>query len=175
MPDKPIDNAGESRREFLKKAGAVAWVVPTMQVVNMAAAGAQTSGSIVTTTPGPSTTTTTTTEAPGCTRFRVCRIKADWTGNGWKWDEGVGANDCIQDGDFEKCLGSEIGAEISGDERRAVVTVSKDCEITRAAHKAGQACIGASVTNGGRTATFTASPQDISHVELIVKCCIDEN
>ena len=45
-----------SRRDFLKRAGAVAWVVPTMQVVNMTAAmagadGAQ--GSVVATSAPP--------------------------------------------------------------------------------------------------------------------------
>lgn len=51
-----------SRRQFLKKAGTVAWVVPTIQVVNMSAAmaggdGAQ--GSVV-------VTTTQGTEPPRC-------------------------------------------------------------------------------------------------------------
>ncbi len=171
------------RREFLKKAGAVAWMVPTVQIVNMAAAGAQTTGSMVTTTPPPSTTeattttttTTTTTQPPGeCERYQVCRIKADWTGDGWQWDSGVGANDCIQNGDWERCTGPEIGAQISGDNRQAIVTVLAGCDIVMASHKAGQACLPAAVTNQARTATFTANPQDISHVELVVRCCIDD-
>ena len=42
----------QGRREFLKKAGTVAWVVPTIQVVNMSAAfaGDDVSGSVVSTT-----------------------------------------------------------------------------------------------------------------------------
>ena len=40
MSDQSREVSGESRREFLKKAGKVAWVVPTIQVVNMAAAAA---------------------------------------------------------------------------------------------------------------------------------------
>lgn len=169
-------NVGGSRREFLKKAGAVAWVVPTLQIVNVASAGAQTTGSMVSTTPPPSTTTTTTTtEPPGeCQRFRICRIKANWTGDGWTWDTGVGTNDCIQDGDFELCRGPEIGATISGDNQQTTVSVVAGCEIVRAAHKAGQACLPGAVTNDLRAATFTANPQGISHVELVVKCCIDD-
>ena len=57
----------QDRRDFLKKAGAVAWAVPAMQAVNMAAAAAGVEGSVVSTTRPPastSTTTTTTTEAP---------------------------------------------------------------------------------------------------------------
>ena len=57
---------GNSRREFLKKAGTVAWVVPTVQVINMAAASAGVDGSVVTTTVPPSTT-----EAPRC----YCELK----------------------------------------------------------------------------------------------------
>ena len=56
------ESQGESRREFLKKAGKVAWVVPTLQVVNMSAAlagGDGTGGSVVVTTPP-------TTESPRC-------------------------------------------------------------------------------------------------------------
>ena len=48
------ESQGESRREFLKKAGKVAWVVPTLQVVNMSAAlagGDGTNGSVVVTSP----------------------------------------------------------------------------------------------------------------------------
>ena len=59
MHEESQGTAGESRRDFLKKAGAAAWVVPTLQVVNMASAAAgDTGGSIVTTTRPPSTTTT---------------------------------------------------------------------------------------------------------------------
>ena len=57
MGRQPAD--GEDRRQFLKRAGAVAgatvWAVPTMQVVRMASAGAQTTGSVVVTNPPPST------------------------------------------------------------------------------------------------------------------------
>lgn len=178
MHDESHDTTGDSRREFLKKAGAAAWVVPTMQIVNMASASAQTNGSMVTTTPPPSTTTTsttttTTTEAPDCTEYITCRIKANWTGNGWSWDSGVGANDCIQDGDFRKCLGSEIGAKISGDSSSARVEVAEDCKIVRAAHKAGTACVPAELSPSKHNAFFKADPQAISHVELIVMCCAD--
>lgn len=51
----------EGRREFLKKAGTVAWVVPTLQVVNMTSAFAGADGGT-----GGSVVVTTTTEAPQC-------------------------------------------------------------------------------------------------------------
>jgi len=47
---------GADRREFLKRAGKVVWVVPAMQVVNMGAAAAGVEGSAVTTTARESTT-----------------------------------------------------------------------------------------------------------------------
>lgn len=161
--------AGESRREFLKKAGAVAWVVPTLQVVNMASAAAgDVAGSMVTTTHG-------TTPPPGCQVWVTCRIKANWTGNAWSWDSGVGANDCIQQGDWRQCLGSEIGAQISGDSGSATVTVGPECEILQAAHKGGLDCVSASIAGDKHSATFTAGAHGISHVELVVRCCAEEN
>ena len=173
MHEETQGASGESRREFLKKAGAVAWVVPTMQVVNMASAAAgEATGSMVTTTPPPSTSTTTTTEAPECEEYVYYRLKANWTGNGWSWDKGIGANDCIKDG--TPLDGDDLGANISitGDERKATVSHSlPDCEIVKAAHKAGQNCLSGMVAADGSYAMFTADPQDISHVELLVKCC----
>ena len=165
MHDKSHESSGESRREFLKKAGAVAWVVPTMQIVNMASASAQTNGSVVTTTSPPSTT-----RPPRCVEYKTCRVKADWDG-GWHWDSGVGRNDCIQDGDWEKCDAKDMDISISGDERGATVTVGKGCVIMRAAHKAGQDCHPAAISNDGTMARF-GSAKDISHVELVVKCCV---
>ncbi len=161
------DSSSASRRDFLKKAGAVAWVVPTMQIVNMASAGAvgHTGGSVVTTPPP-------TTRPPECVTYKVCRIKADYEGR-WHWDSGVGRNDCIQDGDWERCDNSMVGAIISGDDRRATVHVPKDCEIMRAAHKAGQDCWPAEISADKTMATFSAMPKDISHVELVVKCCVE--
>ena len=162
MQDKSHESSGESRREFLKKAGAVAWIVPTMQIVNMASASAQTNGSVVTTTKPPD---------PVCVEHKTCRVKADWDG-GWHWDSGVGANDCIQSGDWERCDARDMDIVISGDEKGATVTVGAGCEIMRAAHKAGRDCLPASISNDGRTARFSANPKDISHVELVVKCCV---
>lgn len=176
MHDKSHESSGESRREFLKKAGAVAWVVPTMQIVNMASASAiQTNGSVVDTTKprGSTTTTTTTTEPPECVEYKMCRVKADWKG-GWHWDSGVGHNDCIQDGDWEKCDAKDMDIFISGDERGAKVTVGKGCVIMRAAHKAGRDCHAAEISNDGTYASFS-SEKDISHVELVVKCCKDDD
>ena len=180
MQEEHTGQAGQSRRDFLKKAGAAAWVVPTIQVVNMASAAAGTTGgSIVTTTPPPSTsttTTTTTTEPPDCQELVFYRFKADWNGQSYVWDGGVGANDCIKDGLAR--LGSDFGAGISlsGNAREATVTHSlPDCSIVMAQHKAGQACVGGSIAVDGSGATFSAGDgQDISHIEFKVKCCVEE-
>lgn len=56
QPHDAPDTIDGGRRRFLKKVGAAAWVVPTLQAVNMASAGAQTSGSTIPTTAPPTTT-----------------------------------------------------------------------------------------------------------------------
>ena len=66
--DDGQEDAGQSRREFLKTAGKVAWVVPTLQVVNMAAAAAgEVEGSVVTTSPP-------TTGPPDCRIYKVTAV-----------------------------------------------------------------------------------------------------
>lgn len=174
MHEESQGTAGESRRDFLKKAGAVAWVVPTLQVVNMASAAAgDTAGSMVTTTPPPSTS-----KPPECVEYVYYRLKADWTGNSYQWEDGIGRNDCIKDG--KPLDGDDLGAaiSISGDEREAVVKHSlPDCEIKMAKYKAGQDCKDGMVAADGSYAKFSAGPEgrdnkDISHVELLVKCCV---
>lgn len=178
MQDESRESAGESRREFLKKAGAVAWVVPTMQIVNMAAAGAQTNGSVVDPTPPPSSTK----PPEECEDYTICTIKADWNGNSYIWsDGGLGAKACVDTADV-KCNGNSLGVIISGDERSATVTVPEDCEILQAAHKSGSGdedeyCTAG--TGSGRTRTFSSeydpSKKDISNIQLLVKCCHDNN
>lgn len=180
MHEESQGTAGESRRDFLKKAGAVAWVVPTLQVVNMASAAAGTvEASMVTTTPPPSTstTTTTTTKPPECTDYVYYRLKADWDGQSYVWKDGIGANDCIKDG--TSLNGADLGAAISvsGTTREAMITHTlADCEIMKAAHKAGQACVAGTVAADGSYAKFSAGAdgQGISHVEILVKCCVVE-
>ncbi|VAW07909.1 hypothetical protein MNBD_ACTINO02-975 [hydrothermal vent metagenome] len=124
--DAQVDDEGSGRREFLKKAGKIAFVVPAIQVLSMAPAGAQSNGSVVTTSMPPgstmpptsststssttsssttsssttsstSTSSTTTTEAP-CVETRY-RLKAEWdeTTRQLTWTTGVGANDCLTD------------------------------------------------------------------------------
>ena len=179
MQDKSHESSGESRREFLKKAGAVAWVVPTMQIVNMASASAiQTDGSVVDTTrphQSTTTTTTTTTEPPPC-EPRVCTIKAEWNGNGWSWSDGALGNtfECVKPSD-NTCDGGKMGAVISGDARNAKVTVPDECKILDAAHKASTECHEASAISESRhTAWFTAGDHAISNIQLLVECCHDE-
>jgi len=178
MQDKSHDNAGESRRDFLKKAGAVAWVVPTIQIVNMAAAGAQTNGSIVSTTPPPSTS-----KPPECTKYVQYRLKADWTGQGYSWTTGEGAQDCLVGGDWTGLDGDDLGGAISleGNDKEVVFKHSlDDCKVIKAAHKAGSAqqgehCYPATVAGDGSYAKFAAADKDISHIELIVECCVEKN
>lgn len=183
MHDESHETTSDSRREFLKKAGAVAWVVPTLQIVNMASAGAQTTGSMVTTTPPPSTTTTTTTttKPPGCQEYITCTIKADWGGNGYSWSDGsLGAKPCVDVVD-SKCNGADLGVTISGDERSVTVTVPEGCEIIQASHKSGAGEPDDYCTMGtknGRSVTFSAEyddrKKDISNIQLLVKCCADD-
>ena len=186
MSEQSHEVSGESRREFLKKAGKVAWMVPTIQVVNMAAAAAgEVNGSVVTTTSTSTTsttsttTTTTTTEPPRCDNF--CTIKADWTGNGYAWGDGaLGAQACIE-GDYDKCNGGQLGFGWNGDERKVTVTAPDNCKIIEAYHKAGSvnqpegACTKAMVANDGSYAMFDAGDdgRDISNIQLLI-CCYDE-
>jgi hypothetical protein len=181
MHDKSHESSGESRRDFLKKAGAVAWVVPTMQIVNMAGASAQTNGSVVDTTRPPTTTTTTTTTTkPPCVP-RVCTIKAEWTGAGWSWSDGsLGDKPCVSVSD-NNCHGGNMGAVISGDSESAKVTVPDHCTILEAAHKAGseqsgEQCYKASAISDSRhSAWFTAVDHGISNIQLLVECCHDDD
>ena len=65
---------GSDRRLFLKKAGLMtAWAVPTLQVVNVAAARAQDVKTSVTTTTGGTRPTTTPTTQPECEPVRIER------------------------------------------------------------------------------------------------------
>lgn len=96
------------------------------------------------------------------------RIKSA-SASSWESDPGVGAKDCIST-DAEKADGS-LFATISGDKRQQVVTVDPDCVILEAAFKAGQNCHSGTVS--GNTATFDAVDKDISHVELIISCCVE--
>ncbi|NND02004.1 MAG: hypothetical protein HKN91_04395 [Acidimicrobiia bacterium] len=179
MSEDSHEVAGESRRDFLKKAGKVAWVVPTIQVVNMAAAAAGVEGSMVTSTSTSTTTTTTTTttEPPECTE--ECTIKADWTGQGYAWsDGGLGAQPCVTVTD-NKCDGGGLGFSWNGDEREVTVTAPGDCKILEAAHKAGSqqqgdACTSAMIGGGGSYAIFRAGDdgRDISNIQMVV-CCLD--
>ena len=110
------------------------------------------------------------------------RIKAECDDNdtddvpeddSWEWVTGVGENDCLTDlTAFDlQSIGSSFGV-ISGSCLSATFTLTDtDCWIVSAAHKAGQLCLNGSIAADCQSATFTASPQAISHVELIVACC----
>jgi len=180
MHENSRPHAGQSRRDFLKKAGAVAWVVPTLQVVNMAVAGAgDVGGSIVT-----STSTSTTTEAPGCQQYVYCTIKAEWTGNGYSWSDGaLGTKACVTE-QSAQCNGGAEGFQVSGDERSVTVTAPAGCYIVEAAHKSGSGdaddyCTPASISADQQSATFSAVSddrmKDISNIQMVIKCCVEED
>lgn len=171
-----VNVEGNSRRDFLKKAGVAAWTVPAVQVVNMTGALAgEVNVSVVTTTTPP------TTRPPDC-REVYFRLKAEPSGRGWVWTKGEGRNDCITGGDWEALVPDGLPISIEGDEEKVVVKHEiPDCYIVRAAHKAGSprqgtACFAAEINDKkdepGGYAIFTAQDKGISHVELIVCCCI---
>jgi hypothetical protein len=134
-------------------------------------------------TPGP---TPAPTPAPaGCEKCEdptLFRIKAECDDNStddnpdddtWEWVTGVGANDCITDpATFDlQTPGSNRGVITGSCESATFTLTDPDCWIVSAAHKAGQACLNGSIAADCQSATFTANPQAISHVELIVACC----
>jgi hypothetical protein len=158
------DTRDRGRREFLKQAGKAAWTVPAIQVVNMTGALAGTTNTSVTTTTMPPTT-----RPPECVDV-LYRLKAEWTGDGWAWVKGEGANDCLTGGTWTDLVPTDLPVMIEGDDELAVVTHDlPDCEITMAAHKAGTSCVPAQVD--GTSAIFTAGANAISHIELVVECC----
>ncbi len=152
------------RRQFLTQTGKVAWMVPALQVVNMTGALAGEFNTSVTTTTPPTT-------RPGDCVDVLYRLKAEWTGDGWVWVKGEGSNDCLVGGDWTDLVPTDLPVTITGDSELVVVTHElPDCEITAASHKAGTACVAADVD--GASATFTAGARAISHVELVVTCCV---
>ena len=166
--DEEMNVEGNSRRDFLKKAGVAAWTVPAVQVVNMTGALAGSVNASVTTTTGPPTTP----PPPPC-RDEVCyRIK--WEVDEQGWDVGTGRNDCIENGDCENADGG-LFATASGDEEKVTVTIKDgvDCRIVEVGQKAGQNCEGGWIAADGKSAEFTQIDKGISHVELILVCCED--
>ena len=163
---------GTDRRDFLKKAGVVAWTVPAIQVVNMTGALA-----------GDIATSVTTTTVPPITRPPECRdvyyrLKAEPGDGGWVWVKGEGAQDCLTGGDWEDLIPTGLDIGMSGSSESVTVKHGLDnCEIIKAYHKAGSAnqgdsCFEGLIGDGGSYVTFTAEEHGISHVELIVKCCV---
>lgn len=161
------DPGSVGRREFLKQAGKVAWTVPAVQVVNMSGALAGVVNTSVTTTTAPPVTT------PGGCVDVLYRLKAEWEDDGWVWVKGEGANDCLTGGDWTDLIPTDLPVTITGDDESAVVRHDlQDCTITMAAHKAARTCVAAETD--GASATFTATDHGISHVELIVSCCVTD-
>lgn len=171
-----VNVEGNSRRDFLKKAGVAAWTVPAVQVVNMTGALAGDVNTSVTTTSRPPTTP----PPPPCEETGF-RLKADLEGDGWVWTKGEGAQDCLTGGDWTDLVPTGLPVSIEGNAEYAVVKHDlPDCKIVMAYHKAGSAnqgeqCFIGEIGGGGAYAEFTAQQHGISHVELIVECCVEAN
>lgn len=181
MGEEPRDEGrGTDRREFLKKAGKVAFVVPAIQVLSMVPAGAQSNGSVVVTTmPSATTAPPTTTEAP-CEEFIRYRVKGDWNGSSVSWDDGgVGANDCLKDSSQWDSLGNggALGVTmVTVDTDRVQISVSGDCTIEWVGVKAGNTVCDTFDLTGQQLTSYVIGPYDapsISHIEVIIKCCVD--
>lgn len=168
---------GTSRREFLRKAGiaagAAAWTVPTMQIINMAAAGAHENG----------TSIVATTNVAPCQQMVKLRLKAQWTDDGYQWTTGVGDEDCIVEGFDDEIdpAATNLPIFIEGDMGEAKVThdLFPNCVILAAYHKAesqsqGDACHEAEIGEEGLYAQFAAGDMAISQIELLVECCADD-
>lgn len=162
-----IERGAVDRRGFIKRAGVVAWTVPAIQAANMTGALAGTTNTSVTTSTAPPTT------RPGDCVDVEYRIKAEWQGGTWVWVKGEGANDCLVAGDWSEMIPTEPAVWITGDpEKATVIHELEDCRITQAMHKEAKTCVAAEVAPDGSHATFTAVDNGISHVELIVTCCV---
>ena len=166
---------GLSRRRFLKRVGAAAiWTVPTMQVVNMAAATAGEGGGVI------SSVVPTTTRPPDpCDRFTILRFKANAVPEDdtvWVWSQSVDTGDCVASG-FDVALVPSQGQPIwvSG-EADGLVTAGHDfpnCEIVAGYFSDGANCVPGSVASDGSAVVFDPSKGQglISHVEILVECC----
>ena len=176
--DLATDREGTDRRQFLRKAGVVAWTIPAMQVVNMTGALAGEVNTSVTTTSTPPTTR----PPEPCEDTTTLRLKAKPTDGGWVWEDAgnPGKNDCIQDG-FDSGINpttASLPVYVSGDLESVKVSHElDDCWIVKGYHKAGspnqgQACWPAEVAADGSYAVFTAGDKEISHIELLVECCV---
>jgi hypothetical protein len=133
----------------------------------------------------------TTTEPPTTTECNVWityRLKADYDGDSrtFIWESNPtmeGNNDCITD-DTMWDAGADgsmyidlIDADMMGDEIDAITAKIKngvDCVILRGTSKEGNACYEGDLLNNkcirlGDTMTQMA----ISHIELLIKCCVE--
>ena len=120
---------GNSRRDFLKKAGVAAWTVPAVQVVNMTGALAgDVNTSVTTTTPPP------TTRPPEC-KDVYYRLKAEPSGDGWVWKTGKGNQDCLTDPKWIDLDPSNLPVKIEGTVEKVTVSHKlEDCAIVKAYH-----------------------------------------
>ncbi|NND03170.1 MAG: hypothetical protein HKN91_10320 [Acidimicrobiia bacterium] len=150
------------RREFLKKAGTAAWVVPAMQIVNMSAAAAGTSGSV--TVPG-------TPEPPTCDLEGW--TKATWTGKEWVWSSAWNGSDCFDAGRLTKANGGALGAGIAGERDHLIVAVGDRANIVGAAYKwtGSDSCGVATLSPGKKLAAFEPPHGELTQVELLLELC----
>ncbi|MCP3975301.1 MAG: hypothetical protein GY720_12520 [bacterium] len=199
-----LGGEGASRREFIKKAGVVAgataWAVPTMQIINMAGASAQTNGSVVDPTRPPSSTTTRppTTHPPKCDYWKATAI--------WHCEEPDGHPGAANDGDG-RCLDGywmwvdRSGPCIKGYPNRVPpkgVYFGRDSNMYRAhvgielrgcklvaiqAPYGDDGCLEGQIVDGGYGAVIGAPVADdngnghhgLKVIEVLIECCADND
>ena len=156
------------RREFLKNVGKAAWVVPAIQVVNMSAAAAGTTGSVTVPSPPPSTT-----QAPECGNRQSGWTKALWIGDAWVWSRSYVDNDCLDASDSIKTNGGALGAVITGDRRELVVVMSDKADIVATAYKttSSDACSRGTLSPGFKLAAFQPPSGELTQIELLLDLC----
>ena len=197
-PIVELDDEGQSRRQFIRKAGVVAgataWAVPTMQVLNMASAAAGVEGSVVPTEPPHG----------GCTGgFKYIKMEAIYVCN----DRPV-ANDGDDNGcdegywrwvilDRRGCI-TEYDHLVNPAERQLPVYISegsdqyhveiahrlRHCKIVKAKAPVGDRCLQGHIGGQGQYAVFgeaqpdgdengNGRPPRLYRVEILLKCCVD--
>ncbi len=157
------------RREFLKRMGRAAWVVPAMQVVNMSAAAAGTTGSVVDPSAPPSTTT-----VPECGNpARGGWTKAVWTEAGWVWSGEWLESDCFNAEVAIKASGAALGAIIAGDRQELVVVMGANANMVETAYKSSgnDSCGQGTLSPGLKLAAFRPANGELTQIELALEFC----
>lgn len=176
---------GTGRRDFLKKAGVVAWTVPAVQVVNMAGALAGGTNTSVTTTTVPSTT------RPPCREvtLRLKAVYSDRDGVGFVWTTERNDGDCVEK--YDTVDPSNLPIWIG--EREPYLVVSheiRECRIVSGYAKMAVrqeddrvgadgvlACVPGKVADNGSYIKWEGRGGEggIYQVEIVVECCLPDD